>query len=80
MKTNFYGHLLVIIIALLTLSIGLNIIFYQKATNKTITHTNAPISEEELKIIEKEIDRLSNIQYDVKTKQPIKNDFIDSKE
>lgn len=80
MKTNFYGPILTIVAGLLTLSIGLNIIFYQRigVLDKTITHTMSPVSELELQKFQKEIDRLSNIQYDVKTKKPIKNDFINS--
>lgn len=80
MKTNFYGPLLTIVAGLLTLSVGLNIVFYQRiiVLDKTITHTMSPVSELELQKFQKEIDRLSNIQYDVKTKQPVKNYLIDS--
>lgn len=80
MKTNFYGPLLTILIGLLVLSIGMNLVFYQRIDNlnKTISHTTSPVSEEELKEYEKEIDRLSNIQYDIKTKKPIKNDLINN--
>ena len=80
MKTNFYGPLLTTVTGLLVLSMGFNIVFFQKINdlNKTITHTMSPVSELDLQKFQKEIDRLSNIQYDVKTKQPIKNDLINS--
>lgn len=81
MKTNFYGPIITIISGLLTLSIGLNILFYQRIIllDKIIIHTTRPVSKQELEKIQEEIDRLSNIQYDVKTKEPIHNDFLNPK-
>lgn len=78
MKTNFYGPILVILVGLFTLSVGLNVIFYNRIIDrdKTITNTTSPVKEKELEQIKKEIDRLSNIQYNIKTKQPIENQFI----
>lgn len=81
MKTNIYGPMCILFIVCLTLSVGLNIVFYQRVLNldKTLAHTSSPVSDKELSELTREINRLSNIQYDVKTKQPIQNDLVNPK-
>lgn len=78
MNKKNYNPSLTILIILFTLSLGFNIIFYSRVNslNKMVLNTTSPVSREELSKLSNEIQRLSNIQYDLKTKQPIENDLI----
>jgi hypothetical protein len=72
-----------LLVGLLVLSVGFNFIFLEKINKlSSIVNTiTSPVDDDELKQIIKEVERLSkqeymnNLQYDVKTKQPIQNDF-----
>jgi hypothetical protein len=72
-----------LLVGLLVLSIGFNYVFLEKIDklSKIVNATTSPVSDDELKQLMKEVERLSkeeymnNLQYDVKTKQPIQNDF-----
>ena len=81
MKSNIYGPILICLVVLLTLSVSINLIFFQRINklDNIVLHTTAPVSQNDLTELSKEIDRLSNIQYDIKTKQPIHNDLVNPK-
>jgi hypothetical protein len=72
-----------LLVGLLVLSVGFNLIFFEKINrlSNIVNTITSPVDDDELKKIIEEVDRLSkqeytnNLQYDVKTKQPIKNDF-----
>jgi hypothetical protein len=72
-----------LLVGLLVLSVGFNFVFLEKINKlSSIVNTiTSPVDDDELKQIIKEVERLSkeeymnNLQYDVKTKQPIQNDF-----
>ena len=77
-----------VFVGLFVLSVGLNIVLLNKVSKLTsiVNTTNSPISDKDLQDLMKETKRLSkqtytnnmddsNIQYDIKTKKPIYNDF-----
>ncbi len=75
--------ILTLLFGLLVLSVGFNYVFFGKINQltKIVNTIAAPIDDDELKKLMNEIERLSkeeymnNLKYDVKTKQPITNDF-----
>lgn len=81
MKSNIYGPILIFFVVLLTFSVSTNVILFHRINtlDRIVLNTTSPVSENELNKLSKEIDRLSSIQYDVKTKQPIYNDLVDPK-
>jgi len=81
MKSHIYSSILLILTILLTTSFSFNIVFYNRISqlDTKILHTTSPVSQEKMEEFKKEINRLSNIQYDTKTKQPICNDLFDTK-
>lgn len=80
-----------LLIGLLFFSIGINIVFYNRILilQDFIKGYNPWVSVEQLNSMEKEIEKLStkkytnsinnNLQYDVKTRQPIVNDWLQKK-
>jgi hypothetical protein len=72
-----------LLIGLLVLSIGFNFVFIEKINklSNIVNTMTAPVDDDELKNLMEEIKRLSkqeymnNLKYDIKTKQPIHNDF-----
>jgi len=72
-----------LMIGLLVLSVGFNFVFIEKINklSNIVNTMTAPVDDDELKNLMEEIKRLSkqeymnNLKYDIKTKQPIHNDF-----
>ncbi len=72
-----------LMIGLLVLSVGFNFVFIEKINklSNIVNTITAPVDDDELKNLMEEIKRLSkqeymnNLKYDIKTKQPIHNDF-----
>jgi hypothetical protein len=72
-----------LLVGLLVLSVGFNFIFLEKINklSNIVNTITSPVDDNELKQMMKEVGRLSkqeymnNLQYDIKTKQPIRNDF-----
>jgi predicted PurR-regulated permease PerM len=72
-----------LLIGLLVLSVGFNFVFIEKINklSNIVNTMTAPVDDDELKNLMEEIKRLSkqeymnNLKYDIKTKQPIHNDF-----
>ncbi len=72
-----------LLVGLLVLSFGFNLVFLDKINklSNIINTITSPVKDNELKKLMEEVERLSkqeytnNLKYDVKTKQPIKNDF-----
>ena len=72
-----------LLIGLLVLSVGFNFVFIEKINklSNIVNTITAPVDDDELKNLMEEIKRLSkqeymnNLKYDIKTKQPIHNDF-----
>lgn len=72
-----------ILVSLLVLSVGFNYIFIDKINklNYIINKINCPVDDNELEKMMAEIKRLSkktytaDTKYDIKTREPIKNDF-----
>lgn len=77
-----------LLVGLLVLSVGFNFIFVEKINrlNHIVNTITSPVNDEELNKLMEEVKRLSkqeymnnikdsNTKYDLKTRQPIKNDF-----
>ena len=72
-----------LLVGLLVLSIGFNWIFFDKINrlNHIVNQVTSPVNDNELKKLMEEIKRLSkktytsDTKYDIKTREPIKNDF-----
>jgi hypothetical protein len=75
--------ILTLLFGLLVLSVGFNFVFVEKINRLTniVNTITSPVDKDELIKIMEEVERLSkkeytnNLKYDVKTKQPITNDF-----
>lgn len=82
---SFHLPIYTMLIGLLTISIGFNIIAFNHFREIQIANkSNSPVSDQELHRMMEEVKRLSkstytnsdsDIQYDIKTKEPISNDF-----
>ncbi len=81
-----YLPLVTLLFGLLVLSVGFNFVFIEKINklSHTVNTISSPVDNNELKKIMEEINRLSKqtytnndstIQYNIKTKEPISNDF-----
>ena len=79
--------LVTLLTGLLVLSVGFNYVFIQKIDKlyNIVNRITSPVDDLELEKVMEEVKRLSKqkytnndskIQYDVKTKQPISNDFL----
>jgi hypothetical protein len=72
-----------LLVGLLVLSTGFNFVFLEKINklSNIVNTITSPVDEDELKKLMEEVKRLSkqeymnNLKYDIKTKQPIHNDF-----
>jgi hypothetical protein len=78
--------LVTLLTGLLVLSVGFNYIFVEKINklHHIVNSITSPVDDVELKKLMEEVKRLSKqkytnndstIQYDIKTKEPISNDF-----
>ena len=72
-----------LLVGLLVLSIGFNLIFVEKINklNHVVNSVTSPVDDDELKKLMEEVKRLSKqtytsgTKYDIKTREPIQNDF-----
>ena len=72
-----------LLIGLLVLSVGFNWIFVEKINqlHHIVNSITSPVNDDELKKLMEEVKRLSTqtytsgTKYDIKTREPIKNDF-----
>jgi hypothetical protein len=72
-----------LLVGLLVLSVGFNFIFVEKINklNHIVNTITSPVDDAELKKLMEEVKRLSKqtytsgTKYDIKTREPIKNDF-----
>jgi len=72
-----------LLVGLLVLSVGFNFIFVEKINklNHVVNTITSPVDDVELKKLMEEVKRLSKqtytsgTKYDIKTREPIKNDF-----
>ena len=72
-----------LLVGLLVLSVGFNWIFLQKINklHYVVNSITSPVDDDELKKLMEEVKRLSiqtytsGTKYDIKTREPIKNDF-----
>jgi hypothetical protein len=75
--------ILTLLFGLFVLSVGFNVVFVEKIKRLTniVNTITSPVDKDELTKMMEEVERLStkeytnNLKYDVKTKQPITNDF-----
>ena len=78
--------LVTLLTGLLVLSVGFNYLYNQKINrlHNIVNRITSPVDDVELKKLMEEVKRLSNqkytnndsnIQYDIKTKEPISHDF-----
>jgi len=75
--------LVTLLVGLLVLSVGFNWIFFDKINklNHIVNSITSPVNDDELKKLMEEVKRLSTqtytsgTKYDIKTREPIKNDF-----
>lgn len=83
---SFHLPIYTMLIGLLITSIGFNILAFNhiRETQQIANKSNCPVSDQELHNMMEEVKRLSKqtytnndptIQYDIKTKEPISNDF-----
>jgi hypothetical protein len=75
-----YLPLVTLLFGLLVLSVGFNFVFVEKINKLShiVNTISSPVDDDELKKITEEINRLSKesyTKYDIKTKEPIKNDL-----
>jgi hypothetical protein len=74
---------LTLLVGLLVLSVGFNFVFVEKINklNHVVNTITSPVDDVELQKLMKEVERLSKqtytsgTKYDIKTREPIKNDF-----
>jgi hypothetical protein len=72
-----------LLVGLFVLSVGFNFVFLKKINklSNIVNTMTSPVDNDELQKMMEEVQRLSkkeytnNLQYDIKTKKPIKNDF-----
>ena len=72
--------MLTLLTGLLVLSVGFNYIFVEKINKlyNIVNRITSPVDDLELKELTEEVNRLSKetyTKYDIKTKEPIKNDL-----
>lgn len=75
--------MLTLLTGLLVLSVGFNWIFVEKINklNHVVSIITSPVNDDELKKLIEEVKRLSKqtytsgTKYDIKTREPIQNDF-----
>lgn len=86
-----YLPLIAMFIGLFVLSVGFNIVLFNKVSRliSIVNTTNSPVNDKDLEELMKETKKLSkqtytndiensNIQYDIKTRELIQNDFRNS--
>ena len=85
-RSLFCMPLVTLLTGLLVLSVGFNYIFIQKIDklHNIVNRITSPVDDLELEKVMEEVKRLSkqkytnndsDVQYDIKTKEPISNDF-----